>query len=64
VPDEPVTVSVALALMVPVYPCMLAVMVAVPAVSAVTRPVELTVATAGELEVQVAVSVTSEVVEG
>jgi hypothetical protein len=43
---------------------MLAVIVVVPAVSAVTRPVELTLATAGELEVHVAVSVSFDVVEG
>ena len=63
-PDAAVTVTVALAVMVPVYPFMLAVIVAVPAVSAVARPVELTLATAGALEVHVAVSVTSDVVEG
>ena len=62
--DDAVTVTVALAVMVPVKPLMLAVIVVVPAVSAVTRPVELTLATAGELEVHVAVSVTSCVVEG
>jgi hypothetical protein len=43
---------------------MLAVIVVVPAVSAVTRPVELTLATAGELEFHVAVAVTSCVVDG
>jgi hypothetical protein len=43
---------------------MVAVIVVVPAVSAVARPVELTLATAGELEVHVAESVTSDVVEG
>jgi hypothetical protein len=43
---------------------MLAVIVVVPAVSAVARPVELTLATAGELEVHIAVSVTSCVVDG
>jgi hypothetical protein len=50
--------------MLPVKPFKLAVIVAVPAVSAVTRPVELTLATAGELEVHVARSVTFEVVAG
>jgi hypothetical protein len=43
---------------------MLAVIVAVPAVSAVTRPEELTLATAGALEAHVAASVTFDVVEG
>jgi hypothetical protein len=43
---------------------MLAVIVVLPAVSAVTRPVELTLATAGVLEVHIAVSVTFDVVEG
>lgn len=64
VPDEPVTVTAALAVIVPVYPWMLAVMFVVPPVSAVTRPVELTVATDGELDFHVAMSVTSDVVEG
>jgi hypothetical protein len=64
VPVDAATVMAELAVRVPVYPLMLAVIVAVPAVSAVTRPVELTLATAGELEVHVAVSVTSDVVEG
>jgi hypothetical protein len=63
-PDDAVTVTVALAVMVPVYPFMLAVIVAVPAVSAVASPVELTLATAGALEVHVAVAVTSDVVDG
>jgi hypothetical protein len=39
-------------------------MVVVPAVSAVAIPVELTLATAGELEVHVAESVSSCVVDG
>jgi hypothetical protein len=43
---------------------MLAVIVVVPAVSAVARPLELTLATPGALEVQVTVSVTFDVVEG
>ena len=64
VPDDPVTVTVALAVMVPVYPFMLAVIVVVPAVSPVARPVELTDATEGTLEVHVAVSVSSDVVVG
>jgi hypothetical protein len=62
--DDAVTVTVALAVMVPVKPLMLAVIVVVPAVSAVVRPVELTLATAGELEVHVAKSVTFCVVDG
>ena len=64
VPDDVVTVTVELDAMLPVKPFKLAVIVAVPAVSAVTRPVELTLATAGELEVHVARSVTFEVVAG
>jgi hypothetical protein len=64
VPDDPVTVTVALAVMFPVYPLMLAVIVAVPALSAVARPVELTLATVGALDVHVDVSVTSDVVAG
>jgi hypothetical protein len=64
VPVDAPTVMVELAVIVPVYPLMLAVIVAVPAVSAVTSPVELTLATAGVVEVHVAVSVTFEVVEG
>jgi len=43
---------------------MLAVIVVVPAVSAVARPVELTLATAALLEVHVAVAVTFCVVDG
>ena len=62
--EEAVTVTVALAVIVPVYPFMLAVIVVVPAVSAVARPVELTLATAGTLEVHVTESVSSDVVDG
>src|SRR5580692_56716 len=61
VPVDAPTVTVEAALMFPVKPFKLAVIVVVPAVSAVTRPVELTLATAGELEVHVAKSVTSDV---
>jgi hypothetical protein len=43
---------------------MLAVIVVVPAVSAVARPVELMLATAGALVVHVTKSVTFDVVEG
>jgi hypothetical protein len=64
VPVDAATVTVELAVIVPVYPLMLAVIVAVPLVSAVTSPVELTLATAGVLEVHAAAAVTSEVVEG
>jgi hypothetical protein len=64
VPDVDVTVRVALAVITPVYPFMDAVMVVDPAVSAVAIPVELTLATAGELEVHVAESVSSCVVDG
>jgi hypothetical protein len=63
-PLAPLTVRSALEERVPVYPEILAVIVAVPAVSAVATPDELTVATAGELEVQVDSSVTFCVVEG
>jgi hypothetical protein len=64
VPDDAVTVTVALAVMVPVNPFMLAEIVVVPAVSAVARPVELTLATAGALEVHVTESVSSCVLDG
>ena len=63
-PDVAVTVRVALAVRVPVNPFIVAVMVVVPAVSAVAIPVELTLATAGVLEVHVAESVSSCVVDG
>jgi hypothetical protein len=59
-----VTVTVTLPDTVPVKPFILAEIVAVPAVTAVTRPVALTVATAGALDAHVAWSVTSSVVEG
>jgi hypothetical protein len=59
-----VTVTVTLPETTPVKPFMLAEIVAVPAVTAVTRPVVLTVATEGALELHVAVSVTSCVVGG
>ena len=54
-----VTVRVALAVMVPVNPFMVAVIVVVPAPTAVAMPVELMVATVGELEVHVTKSVSS-----
>jgi hypothetical protein len=58
-PPPPVTVTeIALLVMRPPKPFMLAVMVAVPAPSPVTTPVELTVATEVALEDQVAVAVT------
>lgn len=63
-PEVVVTVKVALAVMVPVYPFIVAVMFVVPAVSAVATPVALTLATAGVLEVHVAESVSSCVVDG
>jgi hypothetical protein len=55
-PPVPVTVIVAVAL---VEPDMLAVMVAVPAATAVARPAEFTVATFEVLDVHVTRSVTS-----
>jgi hypothetical protein len=64
VPVDAPTVTVELDVMLPVKPFKVAVIVAVPAVSAVTRPAELTLATAGEVEVHVAKSVTFDVVEG
>ena len=48
----------------PVNPGILAVIVAVPANTAVTTPEELTVATAGALEAQVTMEVTFSEVEG
>jgi hypothetical protein len=63
-PEAPDTVSEAVAETTPVNPLMLAVMVVVPAERPVATPVELTVATAGALEVQVAESVRSWVLEG
>jgi hypothetical protein len=52
-----VTVRVAEAVKLPVYPLILAVMVVVPADSPVATPEESILATAGTLEVQAAVSV-------
>jgi len=63
-PPLPVTVTVAVDEMIPVKPFIAAVIVLCPAETAVTVPDELTVATAGELEVHVARSVTSELDEG
>jgi hypothetical protein len=63
-PPPPDTVSVAEAETTPVYPFKLAVIVVVPAETPVATPVALTVATPGTLEVQVAESVRSCVVEG
>jgi hypothetical protein len=64
VDEVPVTVSVAEAEITPVYPFMLAVIVVEPDATPVATPVELMVATAGTLEVQVTESVMSCVVEG
>src|ERR1700751_2019548 len=50
---EPVTVRVPLELRCPVHPVALAVIVVVPAPTAVATPAALTVATEGTLEVQV-----------
>jgi len=50
---EPVTVRVALELVGPLNAVALAVIVVVPAPTAVTRPAELTVATAGVVELQI-----------
>ena len=60
-PPEDVTVSVAEPA---VAPAMVAVMVAVPALTAVASPEEFTPATAGLLDAQVTWSVTSEEVGG
>jgi hypothetical protein len=60
-PPALVTVIVAVAL---IAPGMLAVIVAVPAETAVARPEELTVATSGVLEVHETVFVTSCELEG
>jgi hypothetical protein len=54
----PVTVNVAELLIAPENPCIVAVMVVVPAESPVATPVELTDATACTLDVQVTVFVT------
>jgi hypothetical protein len=58
VPLEPVTVMVALEAVGPLKAVALAVMVVVPAPTAVASPAALTVATAGALEVQVTTLVT------
>ena len=52
-PVEPGTVRTTLELTGPLYPDALATIDVVPPLTAVTRPVELTVATAGMLELQV-----------
>ena len=57
-PPEAATVRVALELIGPLYACALAVMVVVPAPTAVATPEALTVATDGVLEVQVTMLVT------
>jgi len=59
VPVGLITAMVPLPDTTPVKPFMLAVIVAVPAATAVTRPVELTVAMEGALDVHVAWLVTS-----
>jgi hypothetical protein len=51
--EPPVTVTVPVEVVGPLKDVAVAVMVVVPEVTAVTTPVEFTVATAGELEVQV-----------
>jgi hypothetical protein len=63
-PAGAVTVIVDVDATLPVKPAIDAVIVAVPADTPVTRPVALTVAILFELEVHVAESVTSVVVEG
>jgi hypothetical protein len=63
-PELPDTESVAVAETTPVNPLILAVMVVVPEERAVATPVELMVATAGELEVHVTESVRSCELEG
>ena len=61
----PVTVTaIALLVISPPKPLVLAVIVAVPAATPVTTPAELTVATAGTLEAQVAVLVMFSLLEG
>jgi hypothetical protein len=55
----PVTVNTAVEVTGPANPFPVAVMVVEPADTAVARPVEVIVATAGELEVQVTDAVTS-----
>ena len=57
-PPLPVTVTDAVADIVPPNPAMLAVIVVDPADTAVTNPVALTVATAGVFEVQLTAFVT------
>ena len=61
---DPVTVITAVLPMTPPKPCMLALMVVVPAATAVARPDALIVATAGALEVQVTSDVTFDWEEG
>jgi hypothetical protein len=63
-PPAPVTVSSALEESSPVYPAMLAVMVAVPEDFASTTPGDSTVATPGLLETQLDSDVSSWVVAG
>jgi hypothetical protein len=63
-PLAPVTVRSALEERTPVYPGLLAVIVAVPADTPVAIPEESTVATFGALEIQVDSSVTFCVLEG
>jgi hypothetical protein len=58
-PLDPVTVIVALELTGPLYAVALAATVVVPALTPVTRPDALTVATAGTVELQVTPLVTS-----
>jgi hypothetical protein len=67
VTSPPVVVVEGVTVIVPVEgvaPAMVAVIVALPADTAVARPTELTVATAGALELQVTMVVTSSVVAG
>ena len=61
---DPVTVITAVLPMTPPKPCMLALMVVVPAATAVARPDALIVATDGALELQVTCDVTFELLEG
>jgi hypothetical protein len=61
VPEDAVTVTVAVAVSGPLYPVALAVMVVVPAATAVTSPDALIVATPVLLEVQVTLLVMSRV---
>ena len=61
-PLEPVTVRVAVEVAEPLNAAAVAVMVVVPAPTAVARPEELTVATAGAEEIQLTPLVTGDVV--